>query len=300
VRVVAVYDLRWYWTLTLSTNACTAEESDRYVMASWARLRRALWRRYGAFAYVGIPEVTQRGYVHLNLYASVHITEADLSALWHTASHGSNRVAVRPVYSNRLALYLMKQLKGCLSVPSERGGWWFSSQGIHLGDFIPATRAPVRDQPGFPQSVKPLRVNRPPAREERPLKAVSDQAAAAPVGGLPTARAQPPPGPGPSAARYAPVLASEPEPPCKTQGAYRMTAGEYVAARGLPDLKGPGRLLRLALARDEAAERPPPPPEPPRTHRDILALLPLAPCGGGCGTMQPNGWTCLACRAQPP
>ena len=158
------YSLDYVWTLTIRTATCAAEKSDKATKTFWARLRRALWRRYGLFDFVLIREVTQRGLAHLHVYSSLRVPEDELRALWSAATGGSWVVKVQRVHPGRLVEYLTKQLHVHASVPSLHGRDWTTSQRIRLLDLIPArARARARSTLDAPSGVKHTRTNEPPA-----------------------------------------------------------------------------------------------------------------------------------------
>jgi hypothetical protein len=102
------YSLTHFWTLTLSTERCTAAESFKVVTAAWNIVRRNLVRDYGPFSYVWVMETTKRGYAHLHLLTSLDIDKRELKRRWYHATDGSYQVDVQSAASERAANYITK------------------------------------------------------------------------------------------------------------------------------------------------------------------------------------------------
>lgn len=102
------YRLIRFWTLTVSTQGCTAAQSYRVVKAAWNRLHAVLRKHYGAFSYVWVRETTQRGYAHLHVLTSLTITQRELKNRWFSASRGSHQAKVEGVTDEGAANYLAK------------------------------------------------------------------------------------------------------------------------------------------------------------------------------------------------
>lgn len=105
---VPTYGLEWFWTLTLSTNTCTAPESFTVITSAWNRCHTLLSKHYGRYSYVWTVEATSQGYAHLHLLSSLRISSHAMHGRWHQATGGSFGAKVEPARSSRAADYLAK------------------------------------------------------------------------------------------------------------------------------------------------------------------------------------------------
>jgi hypothetical protein len=144
-RARPVYKLDYYWCLTLQIDVCAPGEAHAYAMRYWNRLRRDLARKHGTFDFICIPEQTSRGYTHLNVYSSLHLSQQELSDAWRIATQGrSYMVRTARVRPGRLEEYVTKQMDAASINPSSapvNPRRWSTSRSIRLQDLIPATRA---------------------------------------------------------------------------------------------------------------------------------------------------------------
>jgi hypothetical protein len=159
-----MHHLDHYWCLTLQIDVCAPGESHAYAMRYWNRLRRDLARKHGTFDFICIPEQTERGYTHLNVYGSLHLSQQALSDAWRIATQGTCHVVhTAPVRPGRLVEYVTKQMGSASINPSSAPVTprrWSTSRSIRLQDLTPATRAQARAiQPGLPHSVKHVPIN---------------------------------------------------------------------------------------------------------------------------------------------
>lgn len=107
-QAVTRYGLRYFWTLTIWTESCTAPESFGLCTRAWNTTATNLKRDRGRFSYVWTIEATKRGYAHLHLLVSLDVERGELSRRWRNATKGSFIVDVQSVHSARAANYLSK------------------------------------------------------------------------------------------------------------------------------------------------------------------------------------------------
>lgn len=96
-----------FWTLTVWTETCTAEESSRLITGWWDTLGKRLRKQYGKFSYIWLMEQTKQGYAHLHLLTSLDIEQTALSSDWRDIA-GAWVVDVQPVHSDRAGDYVAK------------------------------------------------------------------------------------------------------------------------------------------------------------------------------------------------
>lgn len=156
--------LAWFWTLTIWTKVCTPVESFRLISEAWNRVRTALVRKHGPFAYVWTVEPTERDYAHLHLLTSLAVERSELSRRWRAATRseldrankstasGSWVVDVQASAGERAANYLAKYVTKQATMRRDpewqelRGKRVFSkSAGVHFQPF----RSKVEEAAGW-------------------------------------------------------------------------------------------------------------------------------------------------------
>lgn len=105
--LVRQYQLTKFYTLTVTRDKCTLEESWKSIAKTWDNCRHGLKRDYPDFLYVSVLEEHKDGYPHIHGFTNTWIAQGEWSDRW-SACGGGPIVWVEAV-KNDISEYVSKQ-----------------------------------------------------------------------------------------------------------------------------------------------------------------------------------------------
>jgi len=110
IKAATQLEMRRFLTLTLDPRHCTAEESEKYIKACWAKLRVYLNRFNGeSIDFIWVMERQKSGYAHLHILVDRYLPHSWIQKSWQAVG-GGKFVNIKMVDIHRISAYLSKYL----------------------------------------------------------------------------------------------------------------------------------------------------------------------------------------------